>query len=95
MLRRIIIFSSNIQEQTSSLARGIHIEVLLEDEDVLIAEWFWRISVVMGVLSHLPASILDEYINVDFLRSQEPLILRIKLGLIATGMWLFDEEDSS
>ena len=85
----------NIQEQTSSLARGILIEVLLEDEDVLIAEWFWSISVVMSILSHLLASIVVENIHVDFLRSHESLILCVKFRVIATGLWLLDEEDAS
>ena len=69
--------------------------VLLEDEDVLIAEWFWRISVVMGVISHLPASIFFEDLHVDSLWSHESLILRVKLGVIATGLWLLYEEDAS
>ena len=50
---------------------------------------------MMGVLSHLPASIFFEDLHVDSLWSHESLILRIKLGVIATRLWLLDEEDAS
>ena len=69
--------------------------VLLEDEDILIAEWFWSIYVVMSILSHLLASILVESIHIDFLWSHESLILRVKFRVIATGLWLLYEEDAS
>ena len=68
---------------------------LLVDEDELSAKLFRTVSVGMSVLSHFDASVLEENVNVGFLRSQESLHLTVKLSLVLLWMWLLDEDNRS